>query len=276
MAKTYLNILTFLLTTLVYYVSFKPTLTYNQLSNSEEFKKYTKSNYIYLAVYFLSVMLTQFMLNAYILSSTCGGSVASNLENVGVYTFLPWSLIFGVLMVVLLLYPGFKTAFSDIIGYFYVSNSANSLLSELLVDKNEKPSIDVNKPGTQEEATSSILKILGNPSVLINQMVPTNFNEYWKLLNPLMKPQFKVDSSETTVIKNKLFDLVIMRDNIGEAMWFIYTGMLVIAIVQFNLTKNGCVQDASNMVNKYKKFLEKDEKEQNKNNKSTDKVYTMT
>ena len=33
-------------------------------------------------------------------------------------------------------YPGFKSVFSDVIGYFFVARSANNLLAEILKDTN--------------------------------------------------------------------------------------------------------------------------------------------
>ena len=53
MANSYLNIFTFLLTTLFYYMILKPNLDYKTVSNGELYKNYTTSNYVSLAVYLL-------------------------------------------------------------------------------------------------------------------------------------------------------------------------------------------------------------------------------
>ena len=50
MANSYLNIFTFLLTTLFYYMILKPNLDYKTVSNGELYKNYTTSNYVSLAV----------------------------------------------------------------------------------------------------------------------------------------------------------------------------------------------------------------------------------
>ena len=44
------------------------------------------------------------------------------------------------------MYPGFKSAFSDVIGYFYVSSSANKLLTDLLVNKDIEKVLKHNDP----------------------------------------------------------------------------------------------------------------------------------
>ena len=116
MANSYLNIVTFLLTTLFYYMTIKPKLTYDDAFNPDKFKEYTSSSYMYLAIYFLLVIVIQFIVNASIISSTCGGNITENMGAAGVFTFLPWTLIFGVIIVILTIYPGFKSAFSDVIG----------------------------------------------------------------------------------------------------------------------------------------------------------------
>jgi hypothetical protein len=141
MASSYLNIVTFLLTTLFYYLAIKPSFTYEISIDPKKSKEYITSNYMYLAIYLLLVMVIQFLVNASIISSNCGGNITENMGAAGVFTFLPWTLIFGVLAVVLTIYPGFKSAFSDVIGYFYVSSSANKILTELLIDKGP---IDLN------------------------------------------------------------------------------------------------------------------------------------
>ena len=68
MASSYLNILTFLLTTIFYYFVIKPELTYDTLSNQIELKKYTRDNYMFLAIYVLLVMVIQFIVNSSIIS----------------------------------------------------------------------------------------------------------------------------------------------------------------------------------------------------------------
>ena len=135
MDNSYLNIFTFLLTTLFYYMILKPPLDYKTVSNGELYKNYTTSNYVSLAVYLLLVMVIQFIVNSSIIAQSCGGSISENMGAAGMLTFIPWTLIFGVTIVILVIYPGFKSAFSDVIGYFYVSGTANQILTELLIDK---------------------------------------------------------------------------------------------------------------------------------------------
>jgi len=306
MANSYLNIVTFLLTTVFYYMAIKPTLTYDVLNDNVKYKEYVSNSYLYLAIYLLLVMVIQFIVNASIITTTCGGSISENMGAAGVFTFIPWTLILGIVVIVLIMYPGFKSAFSDVIGYFYVSSSANKLLTDLLVNTDlEKklssasettPTPDVvavpqnaeqqanniiggsksNKEQMQD-AADLIIKICGNTSILINQIVPSNFNDYWSLLTPLKKEKYKNNSSaETIKLRDELFNLVVTRDNIGESLWYIYTGLLLTSIVQLKITSRGCATNPKTMQQNYQKFLDKEDEAKAKQEQSTNTTYKIT
>ena len=331
MAGSYLNIISFLITTVFYYLSLKPQIDSSSFSDktSQAYIDYKGNQYLYLGVYFLLVMIVQFVVNTSIITSNCGGNISDNIGFAGFITFIPWTLIFGVILLVLIIYPGFKSAFSDVIGYFYVSSSANKIITELLVNKDLENSLGSNANtgaglpeakaevvntnvnasviddsltptapvmsspelpsdyksmfGGQavnkkqlENAADAIVKICGNTSILINQMVPENFDDYWKILNPLKKPQYQDDSKpETQSIKNELFELVTTRDNIGEAMWYIYTGLLLVSITQMKIASRGCVNSQATMEKNYQQFLENEKQAQEAKANST-QTYTVT
>jgi hypothetical protein len=281
MANSYLNIVTFLLTTLFYYMVLKPSLPYDLYKNKDEYTKYISNSYMYLAIYVLLVIMIQFIVNSSIIASNCGGNITENMGAAGVITFLPWILIFGVLVLILTIYPSFKTAFSDVVGYYYVSSSANKLLTELLVNKDiekkilEQQDMTPEKREALESAADAIIKICGNTSILINQIVPSNFDQYWSILKPLMKDKYQTEGPEATKMQNDLFELVLTRDNVGEAMWYIYTGLLLTSIVQLKITTRGCVSNPKTMEANYQKFLEQEQKAKEEKEKAQTS-YTLT
>lgn len=281
MANSYINIVTFILTTVFYYLALKPTLSYDDLIDVKKYEEYSKNNYLYLGIYLVLVMLIQFIVNASVISTTCGGSISENMGAAGVLTFIPWTLIFGVIIIVLIIYPGFKSAFSDVIGYFYVSGSATKIITELLVNRDLEKKLTGTETKEEkeslEDAADAIVKICGNTSILINQIVPDNFEEYWKILTPLMKPQYKdTNSQQTKDIRQELFELVVTRDNIGESLWYIYTGILLTSIVQLKITTRGCNSNTATMEKNYSEFLKKEEEEKAKKAEADSTVYTIT
>ena len=247
-ATSFLNLLSFVIIT-AFYFFIKPTTT-----TTADPAPFMKNSRLYLGIYFLATLLVQFGINIWIVNSRCGGD---NIGTAALYTFGPWTLIFGVMLVILMIYPSFKTAFSDVVGYFAVSGSANTLLNQILINKPVQQAIDQgtndNKKAV-ENAADLIIKIMGNASVLINQLTPTNFAEYWTLLKPLMKPNV-FDNGE---LKEQLFDLVQYRDKIGEFMWYLYTGILLTSIVQMKIVTSGCSSSPEAMKKKHQAFLEEE------------------
>ena len=69
MANSYLNIVTFLLTTLFYYLAIKPSLTYDTLIDPIKYKEFASKNYLYLAIYLFVVDTTPLLTNVCIIFS---------------------------------------------------------------------------------------------------------------------------------------------------------------------------------------------------------------
>jgi hypothetical protein len=281
MANSYTNLITFILTTLFYYIALKPNQSLDTLSDPSKYQQYMSSNYLYLAIYLLLVIVVQFIVNSSIISTTCGGSISENMGAAGLITFIPWILIFGVIIVILVVFPGFKSAFSDVVGYYYVSGSANKVLTELLINRDLESNISgKNISPTEktalEDAADAIVKICGNTSILINQIVPDNFSKYWEVLKPIMKPKYQNDNSDTLDLKNQLFELVVTRDNVGEAMWYLYTGFLLVSLVQLKISLRGCKSNTSTMTQNYQAYQKEQEALKQKQQVATNTTYTIT
>ena len=288
----YINLIVFILTTILYFVSIKPEVKYDTLETPQSPKG--------LAIYALIILLTQFGLNVSAIIEKCGGSASQNIGVAALFTFLPWTLIFGIVLAVLIVFPGFKSAFSDVIGYFYISDKAHILFSEMLAIKGDVANKIESLPTSEKTAASStadaLIKLCGNMGILINQIVPSNFKDYWQLLQPLMKTDAMLEAehlyqnfivterekeqeediktiqsvtpqaggqskpaSASDYYRDELLKLVVSRDNVGEFMWYLYTGVLVISIVQYYILSRGCLSDASTMEKNYQKFLQNED-----------------
>ncbi len=319
----FLNMITFLLTTYFYYTSLKPKLSYEILSDSSKYVDYMKQNYIGLAIYFLLIVVVQFFINTYAITSNCGGVMTENLTAAALLTFIPWTLMFGAVIVVLTVFPGFKGAFSDVVGYYYVSKNANDLLTDLLLNKkldnamngdngknktngvnNSTTNVNTKQTGGNattsdisdvsnsdpepastngksnmqrlEDAADAIVKICGNTSILINQIVPSNFAKYWNILDPLMKPKYRNNSPEGIGMRVSLFELCVTRDDIGEALWFIYTGVLICSVIQMKIANRGCESDLQTMEQKYQAYKQEEQAEIDAKSKLNETDYTIT
>jgi hypothetical protein len=274
-----LSLITFTIITIIYfaYPSIgKPALSLDDLVESGITPDYYSRNMQSLAFYLGVVMISQFFLNTSYLISKCGGSIGQNIGAAALFTFIPWLLIFGILLAVLIIFPGFKSAFSDVIGYYAVSGSANEIFSSLLIgtDINEmiENTSDMNHKKELTGAAEAIMKICGNKSILINQMNPENFIQIWNLLKPLMtKGMF--DNLE---IKKNLLDLVVLKDNIGEAFWYIYTAILISSIVYYNLATRGCVKDVKQVKADHDTYIQQQAEADKQTAVNNSTTYTMS
>jgi hypothetical protein len=281
MDSSFLSLLIFAVITLVYYLLLKPKLNASVYDDTTgaEYAAYSSSNNTALIIYFLFVILTQMGVNASVMVTKCGGSLMQNIGSAFLMTLIPWIFIFGGVLVSLIMFPGFKSAFSNVIGYFVVSNSANNILSELLVNTDLNQTInaaatdaDPAKINSLKSAAEAIIKLCGNMSILINQIVPSNFVEYWAMLSPLMKEQYQNGAPE---LKQQLLDSVVVRDNIGEALWYVYTAVLLISITQYNIMSRPCNKDLATMQADQDKYLKTEASINEKTAKQNSTVYTM-
>jgi len=280
MDSSFFSLLIFALITLVYYLLLKPKLNASAFDDptGAEYAAYSSSNNTALLIYFLFVVLTQMGINASVMVTKCGGSLMQNIGSAFLMTLIPWIFIFGGVIICLMMFPGFKSAFSNVIGYFAVSNSANNILSELLVNTDLNQTInaakdaDPTKINSLKSAAEAIIKLCGNMSILINQIVPSNFMEYWAMLVPLMKEQYQAGAPE---IKQQLLDAVVVRDNIGEALWYIYAAVLLISITQYNIMTRPCNKDLATLQASQDQYLKTEKKINADSEKQKSTLYTL-
>jgi hypothetical protein len=253
-----LSLLFFIIITIGYFLALKPKLTLDQLA-PDCYNDYKNSIFPKLALYLLIVCLSQFLLNTAYLTNKCGGEVKNNIGPAALYTFFPWLIIFGIIIAILIIFPGFKSAFSDVIGYFAIAGSAKTLFANIMLDADLNKKIqetDETKRAAIASAADTLVKMLGNKSILINQITPDNFLSSWDLLEALMKDKIKADPNVLNTYKAQLLDLVVLKDNIGEAFWYVYTAILISSVVYYNLASRGCVKSAAQIKAGYDKYQE--------------------
>lgn len=269
-----MSLVVFSIITFMYFSFIKPSLTLEILSQPDGLNSYYSSTYSTLGVYLGLILVTQLGLNISYLANKCGGSMSKNALVALIYTFIPWLLMFGALIAVLLIFPGFKSVFSDVIGYYVVYSSANEIFSKILMDNSINDAMKnsgESAKGEMQSAAELIMKMVGNKSVLINELNPNNFMNIWDTLKPLMVENYYNDN----VIKQELLNLVSLKDNIGEAFWYIYTGILISSIVYYNLSSNGCIKDVATLKQEQENYVKKQEEIESQKSKMDEVKYTM-
>jgi len=182
------------------------------------------------------------------------------------------------MMAVLMIYPGLKTAFSDVVGYFVVAGKANEILSSILMDTDINSAIesaddmDPVQKGNMKKSAEAILKMFGNKSILINKMSPENFLGLWNIIKPLFKQNIEnIDTKQAELLK-----LVVLKDNIGEGLWYLYTAILLISIVSYILATRGCQKNVDQLKASHDEYVKQEEaaKAKQELNNSTTVVLT--
>ena len=280
-----LSLFLFIITTMLYIsgvpVIGKPDLKLNSSNTltQDDLANYYTECMKKMGIFLLIVICTQLTLNVIYLIDKCQGSAGKNAGAAIIYTLIPWVLIFGMLMAIISAYPGFKSVFSDVIGYFAISGKASEILTQVLIDTNINNVIDQTRDETVKKelraAAEALMKICGNTSILINQMYPDNFINIWEKMKPLMKPGV-YDNPAPDNLKQQLLDLVVKRENIGEGLWYIYTAMLVSSIVYYNLDTRGCVRDVNSIKADYDAYEKEQEEQEEQRARNESTVYTVS
>jgi len=262
----YVNLIIFIVITIVYFMFGKKKIVSSSLIEQEN--NYN-SNIIYLVFYFVAVLISQITLNVVNITQTCSGSIIENIGAGSLLAFVPWFLIFGSVLSVIFIFPGLKSVFSNVVGYFAVSSGANSLLTSLLIntdiesqineisnDKNDKEKIQFKK------TTELILKICSDKSILINEMNPLNYDKMFESLKILFNPNV-VNNGNIDDYKEKLRNLVYLKDDIGEFFWYLYTAVFLVSLVSYNTSARGCSQSLSSMQDSYDEYAKQAEEIKN-------------
>lgn len=233
-------------------------------------------------LYFGFLWIVQTVLNMGWLSATCGGTWTDQAWTACRCTFFPWFFMFGVSLVLLQVFPSLVSVFSNVIGYFYIAKEANTWLNTVLntIPTRQNEALNAVKDEAAKTSLTAaaelIMELVGNPSVLLNQITPDNVDQYWNRLTPLMKPELLTDTNKQMESKSQLVRFVWSRYNVGLATWYIYMGVLVISVVQMQLASQGCNHNPAVMEQKYKEFTEAEDKAIAEKKARTETTYTLT
>ena len=236
--NSFTNILFFLIITIIYFYFFKPSPSVPQDDNTTPSN--TQNDTLFTFYYFLITVVSQAIINVFYISQLCGGSIGDNIGSGFIISFIPWLFMFGAMVGVLLMFPALSSVFANVIGYFIISGKANNLLTDILKDTPSSSS-DTDEP--MEKLASTMSKIVGNKSLLINEFNPENFNSLWNSLKPLLKTPPETENEQ----KEKLFKLVTQKYNIGEFCWYLYSCIFITSIVSYNTSMNGCNKTLATM-----------------------------
>ena len=167
-------------------------------------------------IYITSVLLFSYFSNLAITKDSCG----TNQETLAmVVTLFPWILFLGMIIILLQAFPGWKSPFSNTIGYAIAKGlGVSSVLYKLVQKKTNRPKDLVDK-------------VYNRPALLANMFTPNNIDQQ----APSM---FNIGKSDP--IYKKFKQIILVKDAVAEFCWYLITGLLIISYQSSYLANYGC------------------------------------
>jgi hypothetical protein len=178
-------------------------------------------------------------------------------------TILPWFIVLGVLKAALIVFPGGLATFSNTFGYIFVSAATdmkdvfNSILTpqfDLAPAKSDSGAqsggaggdstgglqdsadIPADEVKNKRDIGRALEQIYTDQSILLNELHLDNLDRFWDSFKEsrLIRPSAKIEDLE------KIRTFLIMKSVVGEFIWLVLCGMLVVSISYNYLLNMGC------------------------------------
>ncbi len=199
---------------------------------------------IILSIYVLCLTIIQFVLNLFLTNAMCGGyQWGTSL----IVTLIPWIVIFGLINILLVVFPGWLGPFSNTFGYMIALIAGlNKLIYKIFKSK--------------DKASGNILptleEIYGNKSLLINEITTQNFDEFWNRTS-----NSGLFSNDANIYKSQLFNMIRLKTIVSEYVWLILTGIFVTSVSYNYIVNSKCSfseKEMKSKVDSYDSEIEND------------------
>ena len=209
-------------------------------------------------MFFIVLITGEYFINLAMSKDICG---FDQEKTALVATLLPWFLVLGVLKAALVVFPGWLTPFSNTFGYVFVSvvTDLKQVFNDILT-----PQFDLAPPkdggggqkgggdstgGLQDTADipednvknkqdigRALEQIYTDQSILLNELSLDNLDRFWDSFkeSKLIRPSAKIEDLE------KIRKFLMMKTIVGEFVWLVLCGMLVVSISYNYLLNMGC------------------------------------
>ena len=206
------------------------------------YKKYNSTiSYLFGGVYFLAVIGAQLSINFQNAQEHCGGE--PQIVSTFMYTALPNFIIFGLIILVTSLFPGWRAPFSNTFGF---------IVTYLLGIKGI-----FNKLLPAKSGNKLIQQVCEDSSTFINEITPENFDAFIGRMRTN-----KLLTRDANQYIPKLYNLVTIKDSIAKLIWYLLTGCLVISTSFNAITGIKCERSSEALIKMQKEFAEKQSKVQ--------------
>jgi hypothetical protein len=227
--------------------------------------KYTKNGVLsggITTLFFLVLIIGEYFINLAMSKDICG---FDQEKTALVATVLPWFIVLGVLKAALIVFPGWLTPFSNTFGYVFVSavTDLKSVFNAILTpqfdlapeaqkgspqkggggggggsDGGLQDSADIPKDDikNKRDIGRALEQIYTDQSIILNELGLDNLDRFWDSFKEsrLIRPSAKIEDLE------KIRKFLMMKTIVGEFVWLVLCGLLVVSISYNYLLNMGC------------------------------------
>jgi len=256
-------------------------------------------------LFFLVLIIGEYFINLAMSKDICG---FDQEKTALIATVLPWFLVLGVLKAALAVFPGWLTPFSNTFGYIFVSvvtdlkDVFNNILTpqfDLAPESQKGPSvlsgggggkgqiggagdntgslqnsadIPADEIKNKRDIGRALEQIYTDQSILLNELNLDNLDRFWDSFKEsrLIRPSAKVEDLE------KIRTFLIMKSIVGEFIWLVLCGLLVVSISYNYILNMGCSFTPEQQKIRAQVLKEKQEDAKKKADAEKNKVLTIT
>jgi len=195
---------------------------------------------VFTGIYFMLLFALMVHLNNTLIMEKCHGISNNTIFLIVFGTLLPWMGILGVTYILITIMPGWKAPFSNTFGYaaIYLAGAENTL-SEIIQTKYSQniSDADASKISGEMKLTSSVISsIYENKALLINEVTPDNYTQFWEKIKPIMRPGVYNNNA----LFAKFASLIQLKDIVSECIWFLLSGLLSMSISINTIMNSHC------------------------------------
>ena len=211
-------------------------------------------------VYYLFVIFSQYYINVQNTYKKCG---EAQVFHAMIYTFVPNILIFGLLVVILDVFPGFLKPFSNTIGYGFVwlFGGIIKVFNKMLISQNK---------------SRYIQQVYDDSSMMINEITTGPKGNIVNFIKQGATPgKDRIFNKNYKEHLPKLFNLVVIKDLISKYIWFLLVGGLVVSTSNNSITNMRCKR-SEKTIKRMELEQEKDDEKLEKDLKNAKKEKTKS
>jgi len=215
--------------------------------------KYTKGGQLGFwtnVIFFLSLIIGEFMINLGMSKDICG---FPQPKSAAIATLVPWFLILGLIKSALILFPGWVLPFENTFGFIVVSavTDIKEVFNNILTPQFDIKSYDSNSENNgqdgggdgeyaemlkKREVGRALEQIYTDQSILLNELSNDNIQRFWDsfINSGLIRKDAKIENLE------KIRGFLYMKTAIGEFIWLVLCGFLIVSISYNYILNVGC------------------------------------